>query len=183
MKIGYARVSTHDQNLDLQIDALKKYGCDKIYEEKMSGKNNKDRPVLLDCLANIRTGDTLVFWRLDRLGRGMKELLMIVNDLQAKGVSIVSLTESIDTTTPTGSLVFHLFASLAEFERNTITERTKAGLAAARTRGRTGGRPTKLTEKDITMIRQLMTDPKNTADEVAEKFKVSRSTIYKSIKT
>ena len=133
MKIGYARVSTSDQNLDLQNDALKKLGCDHIYEEKASGKT-KERPELTHCLKSLRPGDTLAVWRLDRLGRSLQDLITIVKNLEALGVAFVSVTENIDTSTATGKLMFHVFGALAEFERNLIQERTQAGLTAARAR-------------------------------------------------
>jgi DNA invertase Pin-like site-specific DNA recombinase len=182
MKIGYARVSTVEQNLDLQLDALKKYGCETIYQENASGKDS-ERLELMACLKSLREGDTLVFWRLDRLGRNLKDLVTIVNDLKDRGIFIASITENIDTSTPTGNLIFHIFASLAEFERNIIRERTNAGLASARTRGRTGGRPEKLSGKEKEMVKTLMKDPKNSATAIANQFKVSRGTIYKTIKT
>ncbi|TXH56090.1 MAG: recombinase family protein [Bacteroidia bacterium] len=181
MKIGYARVSTIEQNLDLQIDALKQYGCETIYEEKVSGKNSSDRPELQSCIKSLRAGDTLVFWRLDRLGRNLKDLVTIVNDLKERGIFIASLTESIDTSSPAGNLIFHLFASLAEFERNIIKERTKAGLDAARARGRKGGRPEKLNEKDKKMIQTLMADKNNSPTEIAKQFRISKAALYRLI--
>lgn len=178
MKIGYARVSTEDQTTDPQIDALTAHGCETIYSEHRSGKNT-DRPELENCLKALRAGDTLTVWRLDRLGRNLADLVRIVNDLKAQGVGFVSLTESIDTTTPAGTLVFHLFASLAEFERNLIRERTMAGLKAARARGKSSGRPPKLTGKDLAMAKALMADKNNKVDEVAKRFGVNRSTLYR----
>ncbi len=178
MKIGYARVSTEDQTLALQTDALRQSGCESIYEEHASGKN-AERPELENCLKALRSGDTLVVWRLDRLGRNLADLVEIVNTLEAKSIGFVSLTEEINTTSSAGKLVFHLFAALAEFERNLIRERTMAGLKAARARGRVGGRPRKLTEKDKAMIRALMADPKNDVHEIARRFGVHRSTVYK----
>lgn len=140
MFIGYARVSMQDQNLDLQKDALKLAGCEKIYVDTMTGEA-KNRPGLEQTLQMLREGDTLVVWRLDRLGRSLKHLIELVAELSQKKVGLRSLQESIDTTSPSGKLVFHLFGALAEFERNLCVERTKAGLAAARARGRLGGRP------------------------------------------
>src|SRR5918995_4230730 len=145
MDIGYARVSTGEQTLDLQLDALKAAGCGKIYEETASGAK-AERPVLEDVLSYLRKGDTLVVWRLDRLGRSLPHLIETVAALAARGIGFKSLTEQIDTTTPGGKLVFHVFGALAEFERDLIRERTNAGLAAARARGRTGGRPKVLTD-------------------------------------
>ncbi len=178
MKIGYARVSTEDQTTDPQIDALTAHGCETIYSEHRSGKNT-DRPELESCLKALRVGDTLTVWRLDRLGRNLADLVRIVNDLKAQGVGFVSLTESIDTTTPAGTLVFHLFASLAEFERNLIRERTMAGLKAARARGKSSGRPPKLTSKDLAMAKALMADKTNSVAEIAKRFEVNRSTLYR----
>lgn len=181
MKIGYARVSTDEQTTDSQIDALTAHGCETIYSEHRSGKNT-DRPELESCLKALRAGDTLTVWRLDRLGRNLADLVRIVNDLEARGVGFASLTESIDTTTPAGKLVFHLFASLAEFERNLIRERTQAGLNAARARGKSGGRPAKLTGKDLAMAKALMADKSNDVAEIAKRFGVSRATLYRLTK-
>lgn len=178
MRIGYARVSTDDQILDLQLDALTAHGVEIIYREQASGKSTA-RPELENCLKALRDGDTLVVWRLDRLGRNLADLVQTVNALEARGVGFTSLTESIDTHSPTGKLVFHLFASLAEFERNLIRERTLAGLKAARARGRNGGRPKKLTEKEIAMVRALMANRENSVGDIAKQFGVDRSTVYR----
>lgn len=181
MIIGYARVSTSDQDTALQIDALNKSGCEKVYQEKVSGAS-KERPELTRCLDALRAGDTLTVWRLDRLGRSLKELVSIIAELEQKQVGFKSLTESIDTTTPTGKLQFHVFAALAEFERALIQERTKAGLAAARARGRNGGRPSKLSDKDIQKANAMLSDPAMTKTEVAKHFKVTRATLNKALK-
>jgi DNA invertase Pin-like site-specific DNA recombinase len=178
MKIGYARVSTDDQVLDLQLDALRGQGVETIYQEHASGKSQA-RPELANCLKAVREGDTIVVWRLDRLGRNLGDLVQIVGSLEARGVGFESLTEQINTNSPTGKLVFHLFASLAEFERNLIRERTQAGLKAARARGRRGGRPKKLTDKEKAMAKTLMADPSNDVTEVAKQFGVHRSTLYR----
>lgn len=178
MRIGYARVSTEDQMLDLQLDALKADGCESIYQEHASGKSGA-RLELENCLKALRAGDTLVVWRLDRLGRNLADLVRIVNDLEGRGVGFVSLTEQINTTSPSGKLVFHLFASLAEFERNLIKERTHAGLKAARARGRVGGRPSKLSGKDLAMAKALMADRDNDMGDIAKRFDVHRSTLYR----
>ena len=178
MKIGYARTSTLDQNLDLQLDALKNCGCEKIYQEQISSVKDH-RPQLENCLQALRAGDTLYIWRLDRLGRSLKDLINIVNQLQDIGCELVSVKESIDTSTTAGKLTFHLFASLAEFERELIRERTQAGLLSARARGRMGGRPEKLKESEKQMIRQLMSDRQNSATNIAKQFGVSRATVYK----
>lgn len=175
-RIGYARVSTDDQHLDLQRDALAQAGCRVIYEEKASGKN-AERPELAQALKALRSGDTLTVWRLDRLGRSLPDLVRIVTDLEQRGIGFESLTERIDTTSATGRLVFHLFAALAEFERNLIRERTHAGLAAARARGRKGGRRPKLDAQARREIDALLRGGV-TAQDVARRYGVARSTLY-----
>lgn len=177
--LGYARVSTDDQTTALQADALAKAGCSRIYTEKASGKSTATRPQLEECLADLREGDTLVVWRLDRLGRSVPDLVRIVGELERKGVGFKSLTESIDTSTASGTLIFHMFAAIAEFERNLIQERTQAGLAAARARGRVGGRKPKLDAKQIRHIKTLLRDPNTSVAELAKDYGVSRTTIYK----
>ena len=176
--IGYARVSTEDQHLDLQRDALNTAGCQTIYEEKISGKST-DRPELANCIKALRSGDTLVVWRLDRLGRSLKDLINIVADLESKGINFISLTERIETESAAGKLTFHLFAALCEFERSIIRERTKAGLAAARARGRKGGRKPALDQGKIKEIRALMADPSIKVSVIAKRYGVSRATLYK----
>ena len=146
MKIGYARVSTKDQELNLQLDALEAHGCKQIFQEKVSGAN-RERPELQKMLDTLRPKDVVVIWKLDRLARSLKDLINLVNEIEEKGAGLQSLNDPIDTTSPQGKLIFHIFASLAEFERNIISERTKAGLAAARARGRKGGRPKGLSKK------------------------------------
>lgn len=178
MKIGYARVSTVDQNLDLQLDALKKLGCEHIYQEKASGKS-KDRPELDHCLKSLRSGDSLCVWRLDRLGRSLQDLIAIVTGLEASGIAFVSVTESIDTSTATGKLMFHVFGALAEFERNLIKERTAAGLASARARGRVGGRKSVLNDKQKALARSLMADKSLSVVDIAKQLGVSRATLYR----
>jgi DNA invertase Pin-like site-specific DNA recombinase len=180
MKIGYARVSTDDQNLDLQRDALQQAGCSVIYEETASGKNAA-RPELEQCRKALRPGDTLVVWRLDRLGRSLHDLVQIVSELEQKGIGFESITERIETTSAAGKLVFHVFAALAEFERNLIRERTRAGLAAARARGRKGGRKPKLDNQQVREIRALLRDPEIKVSEVARRYGVSRTTLYKYV--
>lgn len=179
-KIGYARVSTEDQNLDLQRDALKAAGCEDIYEEKVSGKS-VERPELNSCLRSLRAGDTLVVWRLDRLGRSLSDLIAIVTDLEKKGVGFETVSGQIDTSSPTGMLVFHIFCCLAEFERSLIRERTHAGLQAARARGRKGGRPAKLGDKELREIRALLKDREVSVSDVAKRYGVSRSTLYNAV--
>lgn len=179
-RIGYARVSTDDQNLDLQHDALRKAGIadDRLYSDTASGKD-ADRKELLACLKALREGDTLVVWRLDRLGRSLPDLVRIVGELEQKGASFESLTEKIETGSAAGKLVFHVFAALAEFERNLIRERTRAGLVAARARGRAGGRKPKLSEAQIKEINQMVDAQKLPIGRIAELYGVSRTTIYK----
>jgi len=175
--IGYARVSTDDQHLDLQRDALLANGCHVIYEEKISGKST-DRPELANCMKALRNGDTLVVWRLDRLGRSLKDLIDIVADLESKDINFMSLTEKVETESAAGKLTFHLFAALSEFERNIIRERTKAGLAAARARGRKGGRRPCLDPNKIREIKALMADPTIKVSVIAKRYGVSRATLY-----
>lgn len=176
MHIGYARVSTQDQNPELQLDALAAAGCEQLFQERMSGKH-RDRPELEICLKTLRKGDTLVVWRLDRLGRSLKDLVEIVHVLESRGIGFQSLTENIDTASAGGRLIFHVFAALAEFERNLIRERTIAGLAAARARGRKGGRKAKLGKSDVRKVAAMLRDPLVTKTEVAKHFGVSRVTL------
>ncbi len=180
MRIGYARVSTEDQTLDLQRDALKKAKCRQIYEEHASGKNTA-RPELEACLKSLREGDTLIVWRLDRLGRSLADLIRLTQELQARSIAFASLTERIDTRSPTGQLVFHMFGALAEFERNLIRERTLAGLKAARARGRKGGRPRKLSPKDLKTVRALLKSGEIPVGTIAEQFRIARSTVYRNV--
>jgi DNA invertase Pin-like site-specific DNA recombinase len=179
-RIGYARVSTDDQNLDLQRDALTKAGCNIIYEEAASGKNTV-RAELGQCRKALRLGDTLVVWRLDRLGRSLPDLVRIVSELERDGIGFESLTEKIETGSASGKLVFHVFAALSEFERNLIRERTQAGLAAARARGRKGGRKPKLDNKQIKEIQAILSDPSIPVTSVAKRYGVSRTTLYKYV--
>ena len=180
MLIGYARVSTDEQNLNLQRDALQKAGCEQIFTDTVSGTKAK-RLGLEQALSHLRAGDTLVVWRLDRLGRSLRHLIDTVTDLQEGGIGFKSLTESIDTTTSGGKLVFHIFGALAEFEREIIRERTKAGLTAARARGKSGGRPKALTEKQVQMLRNLAADPNNSIDDICQTLGIGRTTYYRYI--
>lgn len=180
MLLGYARVSTDDQTAKLQFDALEAAGCERTFSEYASGSSS-ERPVLADVLSHTRDGDTLVVWRLDRLGRSLPHLIEIVQKLEAAGVALKSLTEGIDTTTPSGRLVFHLFGALAQFERELIRERTVAGLAAARARGRKGGRPPKLSAEKLRVAQRLLKDPESTVAEVARELGVHRSTLHKAL--
>lgn len=176
--IGYARVSTLDQNLNLQRDALSEAGCTKLFVETMSGAV-AERPVLADALAFARAGDTLVVWKLDRLARSMKQLIETVETLRLRNIGFRSLTESLDTTTAQGRRVFHMFGALAEFERSLIRERTQAGLAAARRAGRTGGRPAKLSDDDLEAATALLANPDIMVSEVARRLGVSPATLYR----
>lgn len=178
--VGYARVSTQDQNADLQEDALSEAGCEKVFTDQASGAQ-ADRPQLEAALSYLREGDVLVVWRLDRLGRSLKHLITVVSDLEDRGVGFRSLTESIDTTTSAGKLIFHVFAALAEFERDLIRERTKSGLEAARARGRKGGRKPSLSPKKIELARKMYKDGDSTVAEIAKVLGVSRATIYRHL--
>src|SRR6202171_976930 len=180
MRIGYARVSTVDQNLALQRDALTEAGCAKIFTEQMSGAVT-DRPALHDALEFARSGDTLIVWKLDRLARSMKQLIETIEALRVSGIGFRSLTEALDTTTAQGRLVFHMFGALAEFERSLIRERTQAGLAAARRAGRTGGRPPKLTDEDIEAAKAMLANPDIGVTQIAHRLGVSPSTLYRYI--
>lgn len=180
MKIGYSRVSTQDQSNDLQNDALLSAGCERIYEDCFSGKS-KSRPGLEKMLGALRAGDTVIVWRLDRLGRSLKDLIELVESFREKEVQFISLTENISTETAMGGLVFHLFASIAEFERSLISERTRAGLEAARKRGRVGGRKAKLTSKQAKMAQAMLEDSSVTKTDVAGHFGVSRPTLNKAL--
>jgi len=174
-------VTTHWVNCcDSRCDALKSAGCEKIFTDQISGTKAR-RPGLEDALSHLRSGDTLVVWRLDRLGRSLRHLIDTVTDLQDKGIEFKSLTEAIDTTTSGGKLVFHIFGALAEFEREIIRERTKAGLTAARSRGRTGGRRKVLTAKQVQQLKQLAADPANSVTD-CKTFGISRMTFYRYLK-
>jgi DNA invertase Pin-like site-specific DNA recombinase len=176
MLIGYARVSTHEQNLAPQTDALKKAGCQKIFDDKVSGAGS-ERPGLEAALEYVREGDTLLVWRLDRLGRSLKDLIEIIGSLEKRGIGFRSLQESIDTTTSGGRLIFHVFGALAEFERNLIRERTRAGLAAARARGRKGGRPRALDSKKVELAYRLYDERKYTIKEICRILGISKPTL------
>jgi DNA invertase Pin-like site-specific DNA recombinase len=178
--IGYARVSTRDQKLHRQVDALAAAGCQRIFEEKLSGKNT-ERPELARCLDYLRPGDTIVVLELWRLGRSLQDLISIVGGLRRRGIGFKSLHEALDTTTPGGRLVFHVFAALAEFIRELIVEGTNEGLAAARVRGVRLGRPPAMTPEQIQSARTLLTQPENSVSSIAKLLGVSRSTIYKYV--
>lgn len=179
-RVGYARVSTADQSLRRQVEALSEAGCIRVFEEKLSGRN-ADRPELVACLDYLRPGDTLVVLELSRLGRSLQDLLAIVSDLRRRGVGFTSLHESLDTTTPGGRLVFHVFAALAEFLRELIAEGTREGLAAARAGGVRLGRPPAMTPEKVRQARSLLAEPDNTVASIARLLGVSRSTLYKYV--
>jgi DNA invertase Pin-like site-specific DNA recombinase len=183
MLIGYARVSTIEQTLDLQQDALRQAGCEQVFTDHISGAKS-ERPGLTQALEFGRSGDILVVWKLDRLGRSLKQLIEIVTELQKRNIGFRSLTENIDTTSPGGKLIFHIFGSLAEFERDLIRERTLAGLAAARARGRKGGRPRAEglnDERKVALALSLYNDKQNSIKTICEMLKISRSTLYRYI--
>ena len=177
MRIGYARVSTPDQRLDVQHEALTRSGCDKVFDDTMSGKVT-DRPGLQKALDILRKGDTFVVWKLDRLGRSVKQLVDLVSSFEAEGIHFVSLTDSIDTSSPAGRFFFHVMASLAEMERELTVERTRAGLATARARGRIGGRKRLMTESKVDAARKLLGSGL-TPREVASTLGVSLATLYR----
>ena len=183
MLIGYARVSTHDQTLALQQDALKQVGCERLFTDTASGAK-ADRLGLEEAVDFARNGDTLVVWKLDRLGRSLPHLIETISGLQERGIGFKSLTEQIDTTTSGGKLIFHVFAALAEFERDVIRERTQAGLTAARARGRRGGHPraTALNDtKKVALAQRLYEDKNNSIDDICKTLRVSRSTLYRYV--
>ena len=180
MKIGYARVSTDEQSDSAQLDALQEARCERVYQEKGGGKS-RQRPELDRMIDSLRAGDVVVVQRLDRLGRSLKDLIELLDGFKQQDVQFISLNESIDTTTAVGELAFHMIGSIAQFERRLISERTKAGLAAARARGRKGGRKAKLTTSDIKKAQAMLLDPDVTKAEVAEHFGVSRPTLNKAL--
>ncbi|MDQ2807049.1 MAG: recombinase family protein [Chloroflexota bacterium] len=184
MLVGYARVSTHEQTLALQQDSLQQAGCARVFTETISGAKwtAQERAGLTEALAFMRSGDTLVVWKLDRLGRSLKHLIETVTALQARGVGFKSLTEQIDTTSSGGKLIFHVFGALAEFERDLIQERTRAGLQAARARGRHGGRPRALDEKKLKLLHTLYADESNSVEDILKILHISKSTLYRYMK-
>jgi DNA invertase Pin-like site-specific DNA recombinase len=184
MLVGYARVSTADQSLNLQRDALKKAGCKRVFTDVAgAGGAGAERPGLAKALEYVRRGDTLVVWKLDRFGRSLRDLVESVNALKARKVGFRSLQEALDTTTSGGRLVFHVFAALAEFERDLIRERTQAGLKAARARGRMGGRPRILIGKRLELAQSLFNDPKNSPRDIAKTIGISLATLYRYVRS
>ena len=182
MNIGYCRVSTTDQNLELQQDALSKAGCEKIFEDVASGSKDA-RSGLQAAVEFAREGDVIVVWKLDRLGRSLKHLIETVTGLKKRGIGFRCLTQNLDTTTSSGMLIFHVFGAMAEFERSLIQERTSAGLKAARARGRNGGRPKAMDEKKIGIANSLYADGKTSVAQICETLQISRATFYRSVKT
>jgi DNA invertase Pin-like site-specific DNA recombinase len=181
MRVGYARVSTHEQTLDLQQDALKKAGCEKVFSDTVTGAQ-LERNGLKEALQFMRAGDILVVWKLDRLGRSLRHLIDTVRQLEDEGKEFQSITERIDTTTPGGKLIFHIFGALAEFERDLIRERTLAGLASARTRGKVGGRPRRLSMKQIDILRSLYQNKRNSIPDILKSLHISKTTLYRYVR-
>ena len=182
MKIGYARVSTQDQNLRMQLDELKGFGCEKIYKEKISGKS-KDRPELEKMIAHLRKGDTVVVWKLDRLGRSLRDLIDLIEAFKKSSVTFISIKDSINTATATGKFTFNIFASLAEFEREIIRERTLAGLAAAKARGRMGGRKPGLSPAALQTAKtaKILFDQNISPIDISKQLNISRATVYRYV--
>jgi len=181
MNIGYCRVSTTDQSLDLQMDELKKVGCEKFFHDVASGSKS-DRTGLRECIEFARSGDVIVCWKLDRFGRSLRDLIETINKLKDRGVGFRCLTQQLDTTTNSGMLFFHIMGALAEFERTLIVERTKAGLNAARARGRLVGRPKAQNDQRIDMATTLYNDGKSTVSQICQTLKISRATFYRDLK-
>lgn len=179
--IGYARVSTNDQNADAQRDALAQVGCLRVFTDTTSGAID-DRPQLNRLLDQLRPGDTLVVWKLDRLGRNLRHLIQTISSLEERQVAFRSITEGIDTSSPAGRLMFHLIGAIAQFERDLISERTKSGLQAARARGRTGGRPSVMDDTKLAVAREMYSSRQHTVSEIARTLNVSRSTLYRSLR-
>jgi DNA invertase Pin-like site-specific DNA recombinase len=180
MKIGYTRISTHHQGAESQTKQLNDAGCTRIYEDVFSGRT-KERPKLNKMMDALRKGDMVIVWKLDRLGRSLKDLIEIIEQFKSMGVHFRSLSENIDTTSAAGELVFHIIGAMAQFERNLISERTKAGLSAARARGKVGGRKQKLSDSDIAKAKAMTSDKSVSISEIAKHFGISRPTLYKYI--
>lgn len=180
MKVGYARVSTDDQSIALQLDALKRAGCECIFEDEGISGLAVSRPALNRALCTLQRGDTLVTWKLDRLGRSLAHLISLISDLERRGIAFHSLSEAIDTSTAGGRLIFHVMGALAEFERTLISERTKAGIAAARVRGTVVGRPPKLSADEVRAAYALFASGRNRLDELADRYEVSTMTLSRA---
>lgn len=181
LRIGYARVSTHEQSLDLQLDSLNDASCSRIFDDTVSGIKDS-RPGLNRAKDVLRSGDSLIVWRLDRLGRSLSDLIQWTEWLEKQGITLISLQEQIDTSTCTGKLVFHLFAALAEFERNLLRERTQAGLKAARARGRIGGRPKKLNKTEVSKLKAMHQNKTIPIKEICTTLNISRTTLYRNLR-
>lgn len=180
MRVGYIRVSTIDQNKSMQVDALEAAGCEKIFSDSVSGAT-ADRPGLDELIKFVRSGDCVVVWKVDRLGRSLKDLLEIIDGLKEKNVSFVSITDGFDTNTTTGNLFFQIMAVLAEYERNLIRERTRAGLDAARARGRTGGRKKKLSTDQVSTLKKMYESKEHSLREICDLFNISKPTLYRYV--
>ena len=181
MNIGYCRISTNDQNLDLQLDELKKAGCERIFQDIASGAKS-DRKGLKEAIEFARSGDVIVCWKLDRVGRSLRDLIETINTLKDRGIGFRCLTQQLDTTTPSGMLIFHVFGAMSEFERSLIQERTQAGLQAARARGRLGGRPKLDNSQRIEIAASLYNDGKVSVAEICKNLKISKATFYRDLK-
>lgn len=182
MNYGYARVSTDEQNLNLQLDALEHAGCETVFKDEGVSGAATTRPGLNEALSNLQAGDILTVWKLDRLGRSLPHLITVIEELQSKGAGFKSLSESIDTTTAGGKLIFHIFGALAEFERSLIAERTRAGLQAAKKRGKQLGRPMRLTQEQIWHAEKMINSGQQTTSGMAELYGVDRTTLYRAMK-
>lgn len=182
MKIGYARVSTDDQSVNLQLDALRRVGCDRVFTDTGLSGAIHDRPALNEALGALVPGDQLIIWKLDRLGRSLSQLIQTVTDLESHNIGLVSISEVIDTSSPGGVLIFHIMGALAQFERALISERTKAGMAAARDLGRHLGRPRKLDHNQIQQIAREVRHNGETANALAQRLGVSRTTVYRALR-
>jgi DNA invertase Pin-like site-specific DNA recombinase len=182
MRVGYARVSIHEQTLDLQRDALTKAGCERLFNDTVTSAQ-VERQGLADALTFMRAGDILVVWKLDRMGRSLRYLIDTVSQLQEQGKEFQSLTERIDTTTPGGKLIFHIFGALAEFERDLIRERTPAGLAAARARGKVGGRRRSFTAKQVDILQSLYQNKRNSISDILKALHISKTTLYRYLRS
>lgn len=181
MKVGYARVSTRDQRLDFQRNALRRQGCSRVFQEKTSGIC-RQRPALRSALRHLRRGDVLVVWKLDRLGRSLQHLMEILQELERRGIGFCSISDNIDTTTAIGKLVFHIIGAVAEFERSLISERTKAGMQVAKHQGQRLGRTRRMSARQVELARRLCERGGLTQADIAARFKVGRTTLWRSMR-